>query len=118
MPKKRELKLFLEDIMEEIQRVEGFIKSIKKLEEFEKNEVVYYAVLKALENIGEAVRYIPQDIRDTYLLEWRKIVGLRDIISHAYFGIDATIIWDVVKNKLPVLKSMVEKILKYLDEKK
>ncbi|VVB90078.1 Uncharacterised protein [uncultured archaeon] len=118
MPKKRDLRLFLEEMLEEIQRIEGFVKGINKLDEFQKNEVVYYAVLKALENIGEAVRYIPQDIRDAYPLLWRKIVGLKDIISHSYFGIDAAIIWDVVKNKLPELKSIVGKILINLDEGK
>lgn len=116
MPEKRDARLFIEEVLEEIQKIELFTRGILKSEELEKKEVVYYAVLKALENIGEAVRHIPQEVRDNYPLEWRKIVGLRDIISHQYFGIDSSIIWDVVKNKLPELKFMVDKILKNMTE--
>ena len=111
MPKKRDLKIFLDDILEEIEKIEKFTKGIQKPEDLEKNEVIYYAVLKALENIGEAVKHIPEEMRDFHALEWKKIAGLRDIIIHEYFGIDTDIIWDVVKNKLPMLKLEIKKML-------
>ena len=67
-----------------------------------------------MENIGEAVKQIPEDNRKLYPLEWRKIAGLRDILIHEYFGIDKEIIWDVVNRKLPELEAAVKYLLDYI----
>jgi uncharacterized protein with HEPN domain len=72
----------------------------------------YYAVIRCLEIIGEAVRQLPKDFKRKYpSIEWRKMVDLRNILIHEYFGIEPEIIWDVVKNKIPILKNSIEKIL-------
>lgn len=113
MSKKRVLKVILEDIIEEIERIKRFTQGIEEYNDFVENEVVFYAVLKALENIGESVKQIPNDKRELYPIEWKKIAGLRDILIHEYFGIDAEIIWEVIKKKLPEL----EKAVKFLLEK-
>jgi uncharacterized protein with HEPN domain len=58
--------------------------------------------------IGEAVKNIPNDMRDRYpQIEWRKIVGLRDILAHAYFAIDDEILWDIVQTKLAELHDCI-----------
>lgn len=55
---------------------------------------------------------MPDEVRSRYPdIEWKKISGLRDILIHEYFGIDANIIWDILKNKLPRLEEQVKKIL-------
>ena len=69
----------------------------------------YYAVIRCLEIIGEAVRQLPEDFKQKYsYIEWRKIVDLRNILIHEYFGIEPEIIWDIVKNKIPTLKTFLK----------
>ena len=67
-----------------------------------------------MEIIGEAVKNIPNDFKEKYIeIPWKKIAGLRDILMHAYFGIDLDITWNIIKKDLPDLK---EKILNIKDE--
>ncbi|MGC9310805.1 MAG: DUF86 domain-containing protein [Candidatus Aenigmatarchaeota archaeon] len=59
--------------------------------------------------MGEAVKSLPADAKKTHgEIEWKKIAGLRDILTHAYFGVEMGIIWDVVKNHPPKLKAVVK----------
>lgn len=113
MSKLRDLKIVLEDIIDEIERIKKFTREIESLEDFSENDLVFYAVLKSLENIGEAVKHIPEEKR-IYPLEWKKIAGLRDILIHEYFGIDVEIIWDIINKKLPELENAAKYMLENL----
>jgi uncharacterized protein with HEPN domain len=69
-------------------------------------------VVRNLEVIGEAVKQVPELIREAHSdVPWKKIAGLRDILIHAYFGIDLELIWDVTIHKLPALEASSLQIL-------
>ena len=107
----RDYNLYLNDIIRAIERIENSMNNVSK-EDFYKNVDIQDAILMRINVIGEAVKSIPDDLKEKYKnIEWKKISGMRDIISHVYFGIDFDIIWDVIKNKLPILKKEIKLIL-------
>lgn len=108
----RELKTYFEDIVTAIDKIEKYTKGMTK-EDMIRNELVQDAVVRNLEIIGEAVKKVPDDVRNSYRdIPWKKIAGLRDILIHEYFGINMNIVWDVIKNKLQPLKAVSEELYK------
>ena len=103
----RDYKAYLKDILEAIDRIESYITNFT-FDDFSESRLYQDAIVRNLEIIGEAVKRLPEKIIDKYPeIEWKKIAGLRDILIHAYFGIDTEIVWDVVKNKIPELKVQI-----------
>lgn len=99
----RDWRLYLGDIEEAAAKVLRYTAGLDAAG-FKADDKTRDAVLRNLEIIGEAAKHIPQEARDQYpTLEWRKIAGFRDIVAHAYFGIDDAILWDIVSNKVPEL---------------
>ncbi len=108
----RDYKLYLEDILAAIVRINIYTQSID-FDTFHNDSQKVDAVLYNLEVIGEAAKNVPLDLRNAYSnIEWRKIAGLRDIIVHEYFGVSLEIVWDVIQNKLPDLSRQIIEILK------
>jgi uncharacterized protein with HEPN domain len=106
----RDPKIYLEDILESIGRIEKYTQSLTQ-EQFENDTLVFDGTLRNPAIIGEAAKKIPDSIRKKHSeIEWKKIAGLRDIIIHEYFEMDHEIIWDIVKNKLPILKKQIRGI--------
>ena len=79
---------------------------------FLRDETLKRAYVRSIEVIGEAVKQIPDTIRQRYPgIEWRAIAGMRDRLIHGYFGIDYDIVWDVITNKIPALDDAVKLII-------
>lgn len=107
----RDYRLYLEDILEAISKIDRYTSGID-LAVFQSDEMRVDAVVRNLAIIGEAAKHIPQPQRDLApAVAWRKIAGLRDIVTHQYFGINLTIIWDVVTNHLNDLQQAATALL-------
>ena len=107
---KRDVGLFIEDIINSIINIEKFSKNLDK-EKFFKDDLRQSAIIRQLEIIGEAVKNIPNSFREKYpKIDWKDIAGFRDKLSHAYFGIILERVWRVIKIDLPKLKEKIEKI--------
>lgn len=103
--------IYLQDIVEAINRIESYIQYTTRLQ-FEIDQMRFDAVVRNLEVIGEAIKRVPDSIRENYpSIAWRKIAGLRDRLIHAYFDVDIEIIWDIVQSELPILKSDIQRII-------
>ena len=107
---KRDIGLFIEDIIESIKNMEDFSRGLNK-EKFSKDKLRQSAIVRQLEIIGEAAKNIPPPFREKYPnIPWKDISGFRDILSHAYFGVNIDRVWEIIKNDLPKLKKETDKI--------
>lgn len=108
---KREVNLFIKDILGAIEKIEEFVKGMD-FEEFVRDDKTASAVVRKLEIIGEASKNIPELIKQKYnLLPWKEMARMRDKISHVYFGVDYEIVWKVLKERLPEIKPIIRDIL-------
>jgi uncharacterized protein with HEPN domain len=111
----RSSRVYLDDILEAIRNIRQFVAGMTT-DQFANDLKTQHACIRDLEVIGEAVKHLPADLRGRAPeIEWQKIAGLRDILTHEYFGIDLAILWDVIVNKLPGLDSACRRIYDSVD---
>ncbi len=109
---KRKPDVYLQDILESIEHIQKFLDGVSE-DEFYENVEKQDAVLRRLEIIGEAVKHLPEEIREDHPdIPWRQIAGMRDIIIHEYFGVTLNMVWIVATDDILDLKTKVEEIIK------
>ena len=108
---KREVGDYIQDIVDAISKGMGFVEDVK-YEDFIHDDKTVFAVIRAIEVIGEAVKNIPDDIKDQYpKIPWRDMAGMRNKLIHAYFGVDIKRVWKTIEDEIPPLKPVFEKML-------
>jgi len=107
----RDDRVRLLDIQEAIERIEKYARQGQ--EAFEHEELIQTWIVHHLQIIGEAARALSSNLRDQHPeIPWSKIIGMRNILVHDYFGIDVDVVWAVVERDLPDLKLQIETILR------
>jgi len=102
-------KEYLKHILDEIKFL---LISSGDINEGKYDETLQRAYSRSLEIIGEATKQLPKDFTDKYPeVDWDSMAGMRDKLIHHYFGVDYAIVWDVVKNELPKLKSQIQNLI-------
>jgi uncharacterized protein with HEPN domain len=108
---KRDIKLFVKDIITAMDAIEFFVRGMT-IRELEKDDRTSSAVIRKFEIIGEATKHIPDALRSKHSeIPWSRMSGMRDRLVHAYFGIDYKLVWDAIKTEIPNLKPKLERFL-------
>ena len=106
----RPISQVFQDILETITYLETFTNGVS-FEAFEANPEKLFAVVKAIEIIGEAVKKIPDETRSQYSqIPWKDIAGMRDILVHNYWRIDSRVVWSTVQDGIPLLKTAITEL--------
>lgn len=101
----------LEHILSAIDKIDQFLEG-QTLKSFSENEMMYYAVVKNVEIIGEAAYMLTNEYRSEHTeVEWQSIIGMRHVLVHGYYQISKEEVWDTAHNNLPPLKSQIEEYL-------
>ena len=79
------------------------------------NKLLYFAVVKNLEIIGEAAYMLTNEFRESHQeVFWKDIINMRHILVHGYYQVDSSIVWSTIVNDLPALKINIEEYIKEL----
>lgn len=111
---KRDTTVYLKDMLESIRLIRHYLRNCDK-KKFAEHLEAQDAVMRRLEIIGEATKHIPQLMRGKFpKIPWHEITGMRDVLAHAYFGINIDRIWNTAQKDLPKLEQDVRKVLEKL----
>jgi uncharacterized protein with HEPN domain len=111
MSTRREVRDYLEDILQSILDIREFVAGMD-FQQFQSDRKTFLAVIRSLEIIGEAAKKIPEDIRTQRPgLPWSEMGAMRNKLIHEYFGVDLEIVWETIRQDLTLLESAVRDLL-------
>lgn len=106
----RDYRLYLKDILSTMDSIEAFVEGMS-FEGFGSDDKTSSAVVQKFEIIGGATKNIPDEIRQQYsTVPWKEMAGMRDRPIHFYFGVDYKLVWTTIKERLPQVKSEIQRI--------
>ncbi len=115
---KRDLRLYVEDILESITAIESYISGINNFDDFATDRKTYSATIREYIIIGEAILPLIELLEIKFPdYDWRMIKDFRNFIIHEYFGVDIQIVWDVTKLELDELKTKIKVLEKDLKKR-
>lgn len=107
----RDFEDYLKDLLDAMDKAQSFVTGMD-YETFKDDDKTLFAVVRALEIVGEAVKHIPDSVREkNHEIPWKDMAGMRDVLIHDYFGVDAQTVWLTAAEKIPQVKPMIEKML-------
>lgn len=102
----------LEHMLQAIQRINTFVDGRSK-DDIQKDGILYFAVVKNVEIIGEAAYMLTQEFKDAHPdTPWKIIIGMRHFLVHGYYEVDPDEVWNVIDKDLVPLKEQLERYLK------
>ncbi|RME70149.1 MAG: DUF86 domain-containing protein [Chloroflexi bacterium] len=103
---------YIEDIIDAMDKAETAVVGVD-YDRFATDFMINFVVIRALEIVGEATKRLPGFLREQYpAIPWRDMAGMRDRIIHGYDTVDLRIVWQVIKQDIPVVKPLLQQILK------
>ncbi len=111
MSAKRSIQLFIQDVFDAIDKINGYVSGIANGKELKDDKKTYDAVMMNFIVIGEAVKNIYEEVSKNHPeVEWRQIMDMRNLLAHEYWGVDEKVVWSAIRKNLPQLKEIILKI--------
>ena len=101
--------------MSAIDNVDNFLEG-KNLDDLQTNKMMFFAVVKNIEIIGEAANNLTKELRERHSeVSWKDVISMRHVLVHDYYNIDAKTAWQTAKENLPELRRQISNILKQIE---
>jgi uncharacterized protein with HEPN domain len=101
----------LADILDACRKARTFVSELSKAQ-FMDDDKTRFAVVRAIEIIGEAARAVPAEERRRHPdIPWRAMAGMRDKLIHHYAAVNWAVVWRTIQEDLPALERQVRMIL-------